>query len=182
MVAGIGFVVALVNLFLTLVSWKAALAFDAVAVVVAPWLWFRASGAWLARAAVAGLALTALSVALVVRPIWVSHSRHDARLATMVARLCDVELPPGAEISGCEGSITNTGNGNSCRYLVAATVEPRDPQELEAALQRQGIGPTSLDFEGKPEADGMTYMRAGDRYRMWYQSSWEPSDDDLRCT
>lgn len=182
MVAGIGFVVILVNLFLTLVSWKTALAFDAVAVVAAPWLWSRASGAWLARAAVAGLALTALSFALVARPIWESHSRHDARLSNMVDDLCNVDLPPGAEMSGCEGSITNTGNGNSCRYLVAATVESRDPSELEAALEQQGIGPTSLDFSGKPNSDGMTYMRAGARYDLWYQSSYQPSDEDLRCT
>lgn len=182
MAAGIGFVVVFANFFLTLASWKGALALDAIAVVAAPWLWSRASGAWVARAAVAGLALTALSVALVARPVWVSHSRHDARLETMVDRLCDVDLPPGAEMSGCEGSITNTGNGNSCRYLVAATVETRDPRELEAALQRQGIGPTTLDSSGFPWSDGMTYIPGDARYGLWYQSSWQPSDDDMRCT
>ena len=182
MAAGVAFVVVLLNLFLTLAAWKSALAFDVVAVLAAPWLWSRASGAWLARGAVAGLALAALSVTLVVRPSWVSHSQHDARLAQMTDELCGVDLPASADMGRCGGSITNTGNGNSCRYLVTATVETRDPAELEAALRRQGFGPTTTDYGGYPQGDGMTYEPAGDRYKLWLQSSYQPSDHDLRCT
>ncbi len=176
------FLVGSANLLLTFLWWKAAIALDAVLLVGAVLAWKRASEAWLARAVAASTILATLVVAGTAVPIWKDHSRHDARLDRMADQLCSVDLPADASIDRCEGSITNTGNGNSCQYLVTATVRPGDTEVFEQALEGKGFMQTELDIYGDPMGDGKAYRRDGDLYELTLQASWEPSENDLRCT
>lgn len=167
---------------LLLVRWQWSVALDAVLLLGATFLWTQTKGSWVTRAVAGSTVLATLVVAATAVPFWRDHSRHDARLDGMADELCAIDLPAGSTVGRCESSITNTGNGNSCRYLVRATVRPGDVEVLERALEHQGFTQSGVDTWGEPMADGKTYRRDGDVYDLTLQASWEPSENDIRCT
>lgn len=171
-----------VNGFLLFVSWKGAVALDAAVLVAAAFLWVKANRSSAKRLVATGAGLATVVVAGVAWPFWFDHARHDARLAGMVDDLCAVDVPHGTSVEGCTGSITNTGNGDSCRYLATATVETDDPVELESMLADEGFLATDVDAWGDPIADGRSYRRVGERYELALQASRQPEGNDLRCT
>ncbi len=132
----------------------------------------------------AGAVVVAIGMTLLFFPVWRSQAIHDAHLADMVDVLCRYRPPAGASLDRCTGSITNTGNGNSCQYLARATIHlttPPDP--VIAHLEEQGFVETSLDIWGEPILDGLTYWRPSDSYvEVSLMESNRPRDDDLRCT
>lgn len=182
MAAAVAATVLVANLMATLVSWKVALAADAAAVTAAPLLWRRTpERAWLMRATTVLTAVACVAVAALFSPAWRDHARHDERLAAMAATLCATDLPEGARIGSCSGSITNTGNGNSCRYLVTAAVAAPSSSALIDHLRDEGFEANELDVFGEPMHDGKTYWRDGDQVRIALMSSWQDDANDLRC-
>ena len=177
------FLLGLANGFLLLlVRWQWSVALDAVLLAGAAFSWTQTKRSWITRAVAGSTALATLVVAATAVPFWRDHSRHDSRLGRMADELCAVDLPAGSIIDRCERSIANTGNGNSCRYLVKATVRPGDTEALEYELENQGFTETEVDIWGEPMADGKTYRRDGELYELALQASWEPSENDIRCT
>ncbi|MDQ4023990.1 MAG: hypothetical protein M3217_00645 [Actinomycetota bacterium] len=172
------------NVIATFFSWKLALLGDLVAVAAAWPLWRRTpERSWALRAAIACVAGSCVVAAGAVWPTWRDHARHDGRLARMAAALCSTDLPDDATIVGsCDGSITNTGMGNSCRYLVTATVEAASIGSLIDHLRSDGFSANSFDLWGDPMHDGRTYWRHGDHLRIALMNSWQENGHDLRCT
>jgi len=183
-VASVAGVLFLLVLFLTYSSWKAAVAAEVLAVGATAYLWKRSAvESWLRYVAIAAVLLTAFATAVFLRSTWVEQADHDARLAAMVADLCDLDLPGSANVEDCGGTITNTGNGNSCRYLATATVAGNwESDSIVAALQDQGFASTELDIWDTPVKEGRAYLVEGEAVRLFFQSSNQEAEGDLRCT
>jgi hypothetical protein len=171
-------------LFLTFASWKAAVAAEVAVAGAAAVVWKRRLLApWLRYVVIAAILLTAIATATVLRTTWATQADHDARLSGMVSELCDVEVPAEAAVEDCGGSISNTGNGNSCRYLATATVAgDADPDTVVATLEGEGFRPTELDVWDDPIEDGRAYLVDSDDIRLFLQSSYQDDEGDLRCT
>ena len=171
-------------LFLTFASWKAAIAAEVAVVGAAVAMWKRRLLVpWLRYVVIAAILLTAIATATVLRTTWATQADHDARLSGMVSELCDVEVPTEAAVEDCDGSISNTGNGNSCRYLATATVaSDADPDTVVATLEGEGFRPTELDVWDDPIEDGRAYLVDSDGVRLFLQSSIQDDEGDLRCT
>lgn len=172
----------LLVLFLTFASWKAAVGAEVLALAVAILVWKRRTvRPWLRPIVIGAILLSVLGIALMFRPTWTAQADHDARLSTMVDELCDTELPADSDLDDCDGSISNTGNGNSCRYLTSAVVNTDDRTTAVASLRDQGFGETSLNVFGEVMDDGRTYLVDGESLRVFLQSSWQDDEGDLRC-
>jgi hypothetical protein len=168
--------------FLTFASWRLAVAIEVVVVVGSVVVWKRATSVpWLGYVVIASILLTAIAASVFLWTTWVTQADHDARLSAMVAGFCEVQLPARDAVQDCSGSITNTGNGNSCRYLAGATVVGRDPNTVVEALEEQGFRLTDLDLWGDPTEDGHSYLVQGDEVRLFSQASWQDDEGDLRC-
>lgn len=181
----IGSVLLFVNFLLTMIFWKSAVVLDGVVALVGLFVASRSSDTtWSFR--VGALATTVMSLAAIVffQEIWASHAQHDARLRGMIETLCEVDVPVDAQLGQCGGSITNTGNGNSCQYWARAVVRTSaSMQSAISQLETQGFQETELDIWNEPMSDGMTYWRDDDpnTLRLSFMESWEPQDNDLRC-
>lgn len=133
------------------------------------------------------MGLVALVPLLVMVPVWQSQWGHDRHLRDLVQQLCNISTAD-LEVEGCSGSITNTGNGNSCRYAARATAWMiGTTTQLRTALLDAGFSPTALDQFGDVMDDGRTYfdLASEDRVataRLSLQESWQDQEDDLRCT
>jgi hypothetical protein len=171
-------------LFLTFTSWKVAVAAEVAVVGAAVAVWKRRLLApWLRYVVIAGILLTAIATATVLRTTWVTRADHDARLSGMVSELCDVEVPAEAAVADCDGAISNTGNGNSCRYLATATVAgDADTDTVVTKLEGEGFRPTEFDVWNDPIEDGLAYLVDSDGVRLFLQSSYQDDEGDLRCT
>jgi hypothetical protein len=182
----IGGFLLILNLFLTFVSWKAAVGTDLLALGAAAVVWKRRSLPPFFRYVIVGATvISVVAVAAVFRTTWITLARHDERLADMVATLCEIDLPSEATVEDCGGSITNTGNGNSCRYLATALVRPAGHRStVVEALIAQGFAPAELNVWGDPIYDGRRYglPEEGDEIRLYLQASWRQEEGDLRCT
>jgi hypothetical protein len=159
--------------------WKFALAVPFVAAGgAAIWCWRSGERRWPAFVIATGLVVVAVAMVFVFSSVWRSEAAHDAHLAGMVSELCGYQPPAGETLERCTGSITNTGNGNSCRYWARATIrESTSSDSVIASLQ--------LDVWNEPMHDGLTYWRPSDTpsaIELSLMESWRPPDDDLRCT
>lgn len=173
------------NLILTFLFWKAAIGLNVLVIAFGVLLWSaRGFTRFWRYVLIATVVAAVVPSVWIFRTTWTSHSRHDGRLAEMVATLCAVDLPSGATLEDCGGSITNTGNGNSCRYLATAVVRSdADLSTVTNELEAQGFDPTDLDQFGEPIDDGPAYtLVEGDELRLSLQASWQPQEGDLRCT
>jgi hypothetical protein len=169
--------------FMSFASWKLGVAVVVIAVGGAAFAWNRSLFApWLRYVLIVTIVLTAVSTTLLLRTTWMAQADHDARLSTMVAELCEVQLPAGSAFDDCDGSISNTGNGNSCRYLASAVVNTDDRATVVASLRDQGFAETRLNVFREVMDDGRTYLLERDSLRVFLQSSWQNDEGDLRCT
>lgn len=172
------------NLALTFASWQLAIAADVLVVVAAAVVWRRKIMETRSRNIIIGSLIVGVVLsAFAFRTTWATHSRHDARLADMVDTLCNADVPDDAKIQDCGGSLSNTGNGNSCRYWARAEVETAEVGNVIDALRAQGFGSTDLNIWDEPIEDSLTYVvptRDGSLH-LSYQESWQPPEGDLRC-
>lgn len=180
-IAGAGFGV--VNLFLTYIEWKIAVSMNLIVVGAAVYILKgrpRTVKRYLAGVA---LLILALTVTAVLFSTWRAQARHDLRLWRMAQVVCARDLPRGLSIEDCDGSISNTGNGNSCRYLATALVRG-EASEVISHFKAQGYSSTGLDIWGDPMDDGRSYIVPYEEHevRLAYQLSWAPDEGDLRCT
>jgi len=183
--------ISMLILFVTVVLylvglWKVALAVPiVVAAGAAVWCWRPREQRWPVLAIPTALAVLAVGMGFVFSSIWRSEAAHDAHLASMVQELCGFEPPAGASLERCSGSITNTGNGNSCRYWARAMIRSASASDpIVEYLGEQGFVETSLDIWNEPMLDGRTYWRSGPdpaAIELSLMESWRPPDDDLRC-
>jgi hypothetical protein len=184
-IGSISLVVFVLILLLTMFgSWRVAVAFELLFPVGAILIWRRRIlSSWTRYVYSGALVASALFSAVVLMPTWTSEARHDGRLGEMADQLCSIELRRGASVDGCGGSISNTGNGNSCQYLASATVTVPAGANVIGNLEEQGFRRTRLDPWGDPGADGRTYVIGEDKeLHVFLQYSWQDDEDDLRCT
>jgi hypothetical protein len=176
--AVLGFLV----LFLTLASWKAAVAAEILAVGAAGLAWKRRMFAtWLRNVVIVTTLVVTVVLAVFMRSTWTVQAQHDARLSEMVSDLCTIDVSAGS-VQGCSGSISNTGNGNSCRYLATASIpDVSNAGVITSQLESEGFVPTELDVWGDPIEDGRAYLVEGEDVRLFLQSSWQDEEGDLRC-
>lgn len=134
------------------------------------------------------VALAALIISVLFFSTWSSQLNHDRRLEAMSDELCGLDLPDEVDLDCRGGSITNTGNGNSCRYWARATVTYEgSSDDLRELLEKAGISPTELDIFEEPMDDGVRYHSLEEEggtatAGLSNQAAWQDQDDDLRCT
>lgn len=163
LVAG-GFAILFMNFILTMLYWKAAVALNGL--VAAGGVMFAARSSdrtLMVRVGLGAMALMGLAGLALFQDIWASHAEHDARLSRMVETLCRVDVPEPAQVDNCGGSISNTGNGNSCQYWARAVVRTAESiQPVLAELEAQGFQETELNIWNEPMSDGMPRIRVTD--------------------
>jgi len=176
----IGAVVAAATGFALLVFSGAALLFSAkisilAFIVVTAWgliLW--RAGSRLSRAMAAGVTIPTVGLLILFVPAWATHLDHDRRLDRFVDELCSVDIGRRGSVVECGGSISNTGNGNSCEYSVWARVTG----DVDQRLFRRS-------YEGAyPEArgvEGPTFEETDDGFMVTVSQGWMPDEGDLRC-
>jgi hypothetical protein len=169
-----------------LASWRVAAGANAVSAGFGIWLvWrYRRRSTLLQLFGGANL-VPAIVWSVLLVPTWRIQARHDGRLAVLVDELCGITLPEDASLDGCDGTIFNIGNGNSCTYWANGLIRTTaDRAAVVTYLEGKGYQPTELNLWGEPARDGRLYWLTDDEpdaVHVSIMNSWQPDEGDPRC-
>jgi hypothetical protein len=169
-----------------LASWRVAAGANAVSAGFGIWLvWRYHRRSTLLQLFGGAILVPAILWSVLFVPTWQIQARHDGHLAVLVDELCGIALPEDASLDGCDGTIFNIGNGNSCTYWANALIRTTaDRAAVVTYLEGKGYQPTELNLWGEPARDGRLYWLTDDEpdaVHVSIMNSWQPDEGDLRC-